>query len=92
MTKLRTYLAYCAGRDQKVRVIRRSEIPMGFGATPSRAGQSDVLCLDYGARCTGAVCPLFDVPTGEMRRRLVHAGLMTCSCASTPEPRPSAPA
>jgi len=92
MNKFRTYLAYCAGRDQKVQVIRRSELPPEFGGMPSVAGDSDVICLDYGNKCTGAICPLFDVPTGEMRRRLIQAGLMGCSCASPPEPRPSAPA
>jgi hypothetical protein len=92
MTKLRTYLAYCAGRDQKVRVIRRSELPLELGAVSSSTIGSDVICLAYGTRCTGSICPLFDVPTEEMRRRLVQAGLMACSGASMPGPQPSAPA
>jgi len=92
MTRFRTYLAYCAGRDQKVRVIRRSELPPEFKGLSSMTDDSDVICLDYGSKCTGAICPLFEAPTKEMRRRLVQAGLMRCSCASTPEHRPSAPA
>lgn len=91
MITVNTYLAYCAGRDQQVRVVRKSELPEELGGRCACYGSSDVLCLDYGAACTGAICPLFEVPTGEMRRRFVEAGLMGAGPSSMPEPPPSSP-
>lgn len=75
MNRTRSYVAYCSARDQRVRVVRRSELlgqPLGDDPYPD---PSDVVCLEYGDTCTGAVCPLFDVPTTEMEARLVAAGL-----------------
>jgi hypothetical protein len=76
MKKYRSYLAYCSARDQRVTVVRRSEV-MEDGSDPDGAPHpSDVICLEFGSSCTGAICPLFDVPTGEMKARLMEAGLV----------------
>lgn len=72
----RTYFAYCSARDQKVRVVRRSEVLMESTTEDPYPSASDVVCLEYGARCTGAICPLFDVPSAEMVDRLAEAGLI----------------
>lgn len=72
----RTYFAYCSALDQKVRVVRRSEV---MGESPGEEpypSPSDVVCLEHGTRCTGAICPLFDVPSAEMADRLAEAGLI----------------
>lgn len=73
----RVHAAYCSARDQEVRVVRRSEVMGGEGGG-QRAGYphaSDVVCLEYGEKCTGSVCPLFDVPCSEMSERLARGGL-----------------
>jgi hypothetical protein len=76
MKRYRMYHAYCSARDQKVRVVRRSEV-MGEALEDRDVyAGSDVICLEYGDTCTGAICPLFDVPTGEMRHRLAEVGLV----------------
>jgi hypothetical protein len=76
MTKPKTSLAYCAGLDQMVRVVPGWELtgeprPTNGGATDP----SQLVCLEYGEGCTGAVCPLLQVPTEEMEARLVRIGL-----------------
>lgn len=71
----RTYDAYCAARDQRVRAVRRSELLGEPESTSASPDASDVICLEYGRRCTGATCPLFAVPSVEMARRLARAGL-----------------
>lgn len=76
MSAYRTSVAYCSGRDQMVRVIRKSEF-LGLqddGATGPHA--VDLVCLEVGSECTGVVCPLFEVPRGDMAVRLREAGLL----------------
>jgi len=62
---MRMYRAYCSACDRPVRVIPISEFPSEV--RPEHASESSVVCLDYGDECTGALCPLFEVPTSEMR-------------------------
>jgi hypothetical protein len=76
MTRYRIHFAYCSARDQRIRAVRRSEVlelPERGDPDPD---PSDVVCLEFGSACTGAVCPLFEVPSAEMASRLVAAGLM----------------
>jgi hypothetical protein len=72
---LKTYYAYCSARDQRVPVVRESELLGKSQAEDPYPDPSDVLCLEYGRACTGATCPLFCVPSVEMARRLTEAGL-----------------
>ena len=58
--------AYCSACDHDVRVVfapRAREV----GADPD---VSDLVCLEYGETCTGDMCPLFNVPSDQMRENL----------------------
>jgi len=72
---IRTYDAYCSARDQRVRVVRRSELLAEPAASAAYPDASDVICLEYGRSCTGATCPLFGVPSMEMAERLAEGGV-----------------
>ena len=58
--------AYCSACDRNVRVVYAPRQPNAD--RPPAA--SDLVCLEYGERCTGDMCPLFDVPSDEMRKNL----------------------
>lgn len=61
-------MAYCATCDRPVRVVLKSEVASrpGGEVTPD-----DVVCLDHGEVCgSGTVCPIFDVPSDEMKKKL----------------------
>ena len=62
---LDAHLAYCAGCDRKVRVIVDPRV-IAEGRQPSA---SDLICLEHGDSCTGDLCPLFNVPSEEMKER-----------------------
>lgn len=72
----KVYYAYCSGRDQKVRVVRRSEVLGESRSDDNDSDPSDLVCLEYGENCTGAICPTFQVPSAEMAERLAAAGLL----------------
>lgn len=59
---------FCPARDRDVPVLLRE------GALDSDAAHLHAtgafLCLDYGVRCTGAMCPLAAVPVDEEERAL----------------------
>lgn len=64
---MRTYQAYCSACDQQVPVMAAEDGP---GESPVRpADPSELTCMAYGDACTGDMCPLFGVPTEEMRER-----------------------
>lgn len=55
--------AYCSATDRNVPVlVKRPEERSGTGRTSYHEAKR-LVCLDYGVRCTGWLCPLFDVPT-----------------------------
>lgn len=62
---LDAHLAYCSGCDRKVRVIVNPRV-VEEGKEP---GPNDLICLEHGDQCTGDLCPLFDVPSAEMKER-----------------------
>lgn len=69
-------MAYCSANDRNVPVLVRISRQEGE-RRPSYRDARRVQCLDYGVRCTGFLCPLFDVPTleegeltGEPHRRI----------------------
>ncbi len=49
--------AYCSACDRQVEVM----------VSASTSDASKVVCLAYGEKCTGSMCPLFEVPTEQMR-------------------------
>lgn len=50
-------LGYCSACDRNVPVVLRK--PLEHDATPSTSDANALVCLDYGVRCTGNLCPLF---------------------------------
>jgi hypothetical protein len=58
-------LAYCSGCDRKVRVIVDPRV-VAAGREPTA---TDLICLEHGDTCTGDLCPLFNVPSDEMKER-----------------------
>jgi len=68
-------IGYCSACDRNVPVILRKNADVG--RTPAPGDAEALVCLDYGVRCTGALCPLFSVegapsmlePTDAPRKR-----------------------
>jgi hypothetical protein len=59
--------AYCSACDRQVEVMVRPAGP----ADPSTGKRVDELvCLEVGHTCTGALCPIADVTPEEMRDAL----------------------
>ncbi|HKK26656.1 MAG TPA: hypothetical protein VKB18_01105 [Gemmatimonadota bacterium] len=56
--------AYCSANDRPVPVLLAPASDEDVHFSPHDAVR--VVCLDYGVRCTGAMCPLFSFP-GEAR-------------------------
>lgn len=52
-------LGYCSACDRNVPVVLRKTAELGRKPSPRDA--EALVCLDYGVRCTGALCPLFSV-------------------------------
>jgi hypothetical protein len=52
-------LGYCSACDRNVPVVLRA--PVERGRKPSPKDAEALVCLDYGVRCTGNMCPLFSV-------------------------------
>ena len=57
--------AYCSACDRQVEVMVSEGAQESEGSSTSDA--SKVVCLAYGEQCTGSMCPLFDVPTEQMK-------------------------
>ena len=57
--------AYCSACDRQVEVMVSEEARESDNAIAADA--SKVVCLAYGEQCTGSMCPLFDVPTEQMK-------------------------
>ncbi|MFC1659940.1 hypothetical protein ACFL3S_00560 [Gemmatimonadota bacterium] len=69
---MKTQKAYCSACDRQVEVVVPEELPEG--TLPSAHDPAACVCLEYGESCTGSLCPLFEVPTGQMAenyRRIV---------------------
>ena len=56
-------VAYCATHDRPVRVLAKE--PGSVGNDPDA-----FVCMEHGDTCTGGMCPIFDVPSEEMKKRL----------------------
>jgi hypothetical protein len=61
---MKTQKAYCSACDRQVEVVVPEDLPEG--TLPSAHDPANCICLEYGETCTGSLCPLFDVPTGQM--------------------------
>ena len=69
---MQSQTAYCSACDQDVRVVV-TDAPAHEGQAPLADAQ--VVCLDFGARCTGSMCPMFGLPRILMGVRLAQSGL-----------------
>lgn len=69
---MKTRTAYCSACDRDVE-IAVLDSPIHEGQAPIPDG--DVVCLDFGERCTGAMCPMFGLPRLVMGVRLARSGL-----------------
>ncbi len=65
---METRMAYCAACERPVRVMVKKEAPAW--PSPEEPDPSDVICLEHGETCTGAMCPIFDVPSEQMKEKL----------------------
>jgi hypothetical protein len=59
-------MAYCSACDHNVRVA----FAPGAPDIESHPEVSELVCLEYGETCTGDMCPLFGVPSDQMRENL----------------------
>lgn len=64
--------AYCSACDRQVPVVLKDDTVLG--PTPSAQDPSNLVCLAYGESCTGSMCPLFEVPTEQMKKNFEQSG------------------
>lgn len=69
---MKSRTAYCSACDQDVRVAV-TDAPLHEGHAPLNDAQ--IVCLDFGSRCTGSMCPMFGMPRTLMGVRLAQSGL-----------------
>ena len=63
---METRMAFCATCDRPVRIMVKRELGPDEDVNPD-----DVVCLDHGEVCgAGTVCPIFDVPSEDMKEKL----------------------
>ena len=63
------HFAYCSACDRQVEVVMKP----GYVPEPGRPVPAEAMvCLAHGDTCTGALCPLFDVPPAEMGQKLTE--------------------
>ena len=70
---MNTQTAYCSACDKPVR-IALTPAPV-HGGQASLPDSPEVVCLDFGAKCTGELCPMFGLPRILMGMRLARSGL-----------------
>ncbi|MDP2470987.1 MAG: hypothetical protein Q8W45_04230 [Candidatus Palauibacterales bacterium] len=58
--------AYCSACDRQVEVVLK---PVGQ-TDPATGRPAEIICLEVGHTCTGALCPITDVPPERMREAL----------------------
>ncbi|HEX6322862.1 MAG TPA: hypothetical protein VFZ36_03980 [Vicinamibacterales bacterium] len=65
--------AYCSACDHDVRI---AVLPGPVHGGQAETGDTpEVVCLDFGTSCTGAMCPMFGLPSLLMGVRLAQSGL-----------------
>ena len=65
---METRMAYCATCERPVRVLVKKEAPAW--PSPQEMYPTNVVCLEHGETSTGAMCPIFDVPSEQMKENL----------------------
>jgi len=69
---MRATTAFCSACDRDVRVIL-PEVPPHDAQAP--VSDAEIVCLEVGERCTGALCPVGAVSPTVMRVRHVRSGV-----------------
>lgn len=69
---MKTHIAYCSACDRDVRIALPEE-PLFDGQ--ANLADPEVVCLEIGESCTGALCPVGAQPPVVMKARLVKSGL-----------------
>jgi endogenous inhibitor of DNA gyrase (YacG/DUF329 family) len=67
-----THTAYCSACDQDVQVVV-TDAPVYSDQAP--VSGPELVCLDFGSRCSGSLCPMFGLPRILMGVRLARSGL-----------------
>ena len=71
---MRSQQLYCGACDRQVRVLI-SEATVGEHQAPVH--DDELICLEIGDKCTGALCPLGAMEPNAMVARIVREGLPT---------------
>jgi hypothetical protein len=71
---MKTVNAYCSACDHSVRLVLTDE---PIQDDPSPIHDREVVCLEIGEHCSGALCPVSAVAPIVMGARLVRNGLQT---------------
>ena len=69
---MRELAIYCSARDQNVHVVLTDE-PIHDGQ--ATIADTELICLEIGDACTGALCPVCAVSPEAMDLRLARSGL-----------------
>lgn len=69
---MRELMMYCAARDSNVHVVLTDEPITDGQATVT---DTELICLEIGEHCTGALCPVCAVSRDAMDARLAKSGL-----------------
>lgn len=70
---MKTQMAYCSACDRDVRIALTEEPVEPDGQ--ANIHDAEVVCLEIGEKCTGAMCPIGAQPPAVMAVRLVRSGL-----------------
>ena len=70
---MKLQVAYCSACDHEVRIALPDQpvVPDGQASVPD----PEIVCLEIGSSCTGAMCPIGAQPPSVMKARLVKSGL-----------------
>ncbi|MHB1863531.1 MAG: hypothetical protein ACYCVL_11225 [Gemmatimonadaceae bacterium] len=69
---MKSHRVYCGACDRDVNVVI-TDAPLEDGQ--ATLWDAEVVCLEVGDKCTGALCPLGAVGPDAMVARIVHNGL-----------------
>ena len=69
---MKSQVAFCSACDCEVRIILTDE-PVHDAQAP--VADADIVCLEVGERCTGALCPVGAVSPLAMMVRRVRSGI-----------------
>lgn len=87
---MKTHMAYCSACDRDVQIAVPDEPVEPDGQATIH--DTEIVCMEIGEKCTGAMCPIGAQPPAVMAVRLVRSGLkpvmqpiVTARCESCEE-------